>query len=141
MTASIDRSLSTPRTRRGRGTLAVVAGLLANIVLAFVIDQSLHSSGVYPPWGQPMSDRLFALATAYRIVIGVFGAWLVARLAPDRPMRHALVLGAIGFAISAAGTVVTAVAHNPALGPVWYPALLALAAPPASWLGATLHRR
>src|SRR6266404_8085901 len=33
----------------------------------------------------------FALATAYRIVYGIATSYLVARLAPDRPMLHALV--------------------------------------------------
>jgi hypothetical protein len=40
-----------------------------------------------------MGDALFLLATAYRIVYGVAGSYVTARLAPDRPMQHALALG------------------------------------------------
>jgi hypothetical protein len=35
------------------------------------------------------------------------GSYLAARLAPDRPMQHALVLGAVGLALSIAGAVGT----------------------------------
>jgi hypothetical protein len=57
----------------------------------------LHATGVFPPFGQPMADALFLLATAYRIVYGVAGCYLTARLAPDRPMRHALALGVVAL--------------------------------------------
>ncbi|HEX8849745.1 MAG TPA: hypothetical protein VF761_09450 [Gemmatimonadaceae bacterium] len=127
-------------SRRGRGTLAVLAGLIVNVVLGLGIDQILHVTGVYPPWGQPMSESLFALATAYRIVIGIASGWVVARLAPDRPVWHAVVLGAIGTVFSLAGGLATW-SRGPEFGPHWYPILLAASAIPASWLGARLHAR
>ena len=131
---------SPARVRRPfRGTLAVLAGLALNVVLGLGIDQILHVTGVYPPWGQTMSDSLFALATAYRLLIGVASGWLVARLAPDRPVWHAVVLGAIGFAISAVSVVATW-NRGAEFGPHWYPILLAVSAIPVSWLGAQLHR-
>src|SRR5882762_9275238 len=45
-------------------------------------DMVFHTTGTYPPWGQTMSDGLFLLATAYRIVYSVAGCYLVAWLAP-----------------------------------------------------------
>lgn len=137
---SIPFAATTPRARRPfRGTLAVLAGLLANVVLGLGIDEILHMTAVYPPWGQPMSDPLFALATSYRIAIGIFSGWLVARLAPDRPLWHALVLGVIGFVVSAGS--IAATWNRPELGPKWYPIVLALSAIPASVLGARMHAR
>jgi hypothetical protein len=103
--------------RRGRSVLAVLAGLVVIFVLSIGTDQILHATGVYPPWGQPMADSLFALATAYRIVYGVLGCWIAARLAPDRPMKHALILGLIGFVFSLAG-LVFAQKQGPELGPL-----------------------
>ena len=44
-------------------------------------------TGIYPPMGEIMSDRLFVLSTAYRIVYGIIGCCVTARLAPDRPMQ------------------------------------------------------
>ena len=125
--------------RRGRGTLAVFAGLLANVIPATLIDQVLHMTGIYPPWGQAMSDPLYMLAFGYRLVIAVWGGWLVARLAPDRPVRHAIVLGIIGVVISTAATIATW-NKGPEFGPKWYPIALVLISVPASWLGARLYR-
>lgn len=61
-------------------------------------------------------DRLFVLATAYRIVFSTFGSYLIARFAPNRPMRHALIGGIIGVILSAIGAAVTR-NHVPSLGP------------------------
>src|SRR4051812_6735210 len=94
-------------TERPRRTLrsigAVFAGLLFIFIVTTIVDIVLHAIGVFPPWGKPMPDALFGLATAYRIVISIAGCWIAARLAPSRPMGHALVLGAIGVVLSAIG--------------------------------------
>src|SRR2546425_413269 len=96
-------------TQRPRRVLrrigAVLAGLLAIFVLSTATDVALHATGVYPPWSERMSDALFLLALAYRIVYGVAGCYIAARLAPDRPMQHALALGAVGVVFSTAGAV------------------------------------
>ena len=85
-----------------------------------------------------MSDALFALATAYRTIFGVLGAYITARLAPSRPMMHALILGALGTVAAAAGAIAMW-DKMPAIGPKWY--ALALIAPrlPAAWLGGKLR--
>jgi len=63
-----------------------------------------------------MPGKLFLVATAYRMVYAVAGSYIAARLAPDRPMQHALVLGFVGLALSIAGAVATWNA-GPELGP------------------------
>jgi hypothetical protein len=133
-------TLGTAPRRRGRGTIAVLAGLAANVVLGLGTDQVLHATGVYPPWGQPMSEPLFGLATAYRIVYAVLGGYLTARVAPDRPMRHAIALGVVGVIVSTVGLVATWNA-GPAFGPKWYPIALVLVSIPCAWLGAKLYLR
>jgi hypothetical protein len=85
-----------------------------------------------------MSDPLFLLATAYRIAYGVAASYIIARLAPDRPMQHALVGGAIGLVVSIVGAVVTW-NHEPSLGPHWYPLALVVTALPCAWLGGKLR--
>jgi hypothetical protein len=86
---------------------AVLAGLLAIFALSLGTDVVMHATGVFPPWGEPMSDGLFVLATAYRTVFAIAGCYLAARLAPDSPMMHALVLGSVGVVLSTAGAVAT----------------------------------
>lgn len=132
--------LGLPPRRLGRGPVAVVLGLLAVVVLSLGTDQVLHVLKVYPPWGQPMYDSgLLGLALAYRCVYAVLGSYLAARLAPRRPMRHALVLGIVGLALSLVGLAATLITR--ALGPTWYPAALVLTALPCAWLGGVLEAK
>jgi len=100
------------------------------------VDVAFHRAGVYPPRGQSLTDNLPLLATSSGIVIGVGAAWLTARLAPDRPMQHALMLGYVGTVPELIGVVVT---WNLGLGPRWYPIALAVLAIPQCWLGARLY--
>lgn len=130
---------TTAPRRLGRSVFAVVAALAAVFVLSLGTDEILHLLRVYPPWGQRMSDPLFALATAYRVVFNVAGGYIAARLAPSAPMRHALALGIVGLVLSIGG-VVFAVA-KPELGPMWYPVVLLVVAVPCAWLGGAWYRR
>ena len=127
---------SLPRLWRSAG--AILIGLLAVVLLSLATDQLLHVINVYPPWGQPMnetSDNLLALA--YRCVYGALGSYLAARFAPRNPMRHAIILGVIGFVLSLLGAIATIPMK---LGPAWYPISLVVTALPCAWLGGRLHR-
>jgi len=117
---------------------AVLAGALVGIVLSLGTDAVLRATGVFPAPGRPMSDALFLLATVYRTVYGVAGAYVAARLAPARPMMHALVLGAIGLAVCIAGVVVTW-DKGPEFGPKWYPLALVVITMPQSWAGGKMR--
>jgi len=119
---------------------AVFAGLIVIFVLSTAVDVVLHATGVFPPWGNPMSDPLFALATAYRIVISIGGCYIAARLAPDRPMKHALALGVVGVVVSIAATIATW-NRGPEFGPKWYPIALVVVAMPCAWIGGKLAER
>jgi hypothetical protein len=126
-----------PRRPVLRSVGAVLAGLLATVVLSLGTDVVMYATGVFPPWGQRVGDALLLLATAYRTVFGVAGGYITARLAPDRPMQHALAGGLVGLAISIAGTVATWNA-GPAFGPRWYPLALVVLAMPTAWAGGKL---
>ena len=115
---------------------AVVAGVLFIIVVTTLVDLVLHAVGVYPPTGQPMTDRLAVLATAYRVVISVGGAWLTAKLAPEKPMKHALILGVVGTGLGLIGVIAT---WNLGLRPRWYAIALAVLAIPQCWAGGKLY--
>ena len=126
-----------PPRRTLRSVGAVLGGLLTVVAFDTGIDAVMHATGVYPPWGQPMAGTLFLLAMAYRMVDGIAGGYIAARLAPDRPMRHALILGAIGVVASTVGTVATW-NKGPEFGPHWYPLALVVIALPCAWLGGRL---
>jgi hypothetical protein len=117
---------------------AVLAGMLAGVILTIVTDIVLHAIGVFAPWGQPNGDGPLLLATAYRTVYGIAGSYIIAWLAPNRPMRHALVGGFIGLVVSILGAAVTW-NKGPAFGPHWYPLALIVLALPQAWAGGRLR--
>ena len=131
-------SLNSARVSWGRSVLAVVAGLVANVVLATATDFALVAAGVFPPLSEfgnaaAFSDSLLLLALVYRTIYGVFGCWLTARLAPRRPMAHSLALGGIGFVIGTVGAIVSWGEWTS-----WYSLAIIATTLPAAWLGARL---
>jgi hypothetical protein len=119
---------------------AVLAGMVVGIALTLGTDELLHIAGVFPPWGASMVgyDKALLLATAYRIVFNIASSYIVARLAPDRPMLLALIGGAVGFVVSIVGAIATW-NSGPAFGPHWYPVALIVTALPCAWIGGKLR--
>lgn len=123
---------------RLQSVVALLAGFAAVVVLSVATDAVFHMAGVYPANGAPMNEvGDNGLALAYRCVFGALGSYIAARLAPSRPMRHALILGLIGTALATLGVVAT---WNLNLGPHWYPIALVVTALPMAWIGGALHR-
>jgi len=117
---------------------AVVAGVLFVIVMTTIVDGVLHLVGFFPPMDQPIDDRQSLVATTYRIIISIAGAWITARLAPAKPMEHVLVLGIVGTMLGLIGVAAT---WTRGLGPRWYPVALAVLAIPQSLAGGWLYLR
>jgi hypothetical protein len=116
--------------RIGRSIVALLTGIFAGVVLTLVTDIVLHVTGVFPPWGKPTGDALLLLATAYRIPFTIVGSYVVARLAPDRPMQHALLSGIVGVFATTVGAITT---WDKGLGSHWYPLALIALAMPCAW--------
>jgi hypothetical protein len=121
-----------------RSILAVAASFAVVIVITLVTDAILHWTHFYPPLGEYTSGSKLTWATIYRTIYGVFGSYITARLAPRRPMKHALIGGAIGTVIATVGAVTTW-NHVPPLGPHWYPVALIIGALPTAWLGGKIR--
>jgi hypothetical protein len=129
----------TYRPRRiGRSIGALFAGFLTVVILSIGTDLALRAAGSFPLLGQPMSDTLFLMALTYRTIYGVVGSYMVARLAPYRPMYHALLSGVVGLVLSIVG-VVTTWSKGPEFGPKWYPLALVVTAIPCAWAGGKLQ--
>lgn len=114
----------------------VLFGFVLIGALSFGADAVLKSSipDAFDASGRVQSTSVLLLVMAYVGLFATSGCYLTARLAPARPMLHALVLGALGLAFNVAGTIAlwdTA--------PAWYHlASLALVMPYA-WLGGRLR--
>ena len=115
---------------------AGLAGIIVGAGLSFGTDFVLESAGVLPHGNLYVSAWLIWVVLLYRNVYNVLGFYIVARLAPNHPMRHALVLGVIGLILTITGAIVTA---NMNLGPAWYAWTLAALTLPSAWLGGRLY--
>ncbi len=132
-----DTSVASPQPRRMRQSLrALLFGFLVVVLFSTATDVALQAAGVFPKGEQRMSGALFLLALAYRTLFAIAGCYVAARLAPDRPMRHALGLGGVGLALSIAGSVAMW-----GTGPAWYNLGIVATAIPCAWVGGWLHER
>ena len=123
-----------------KSTIAVIAGFFTVVLASLASDQILHMLNVYPPWGQPMVNAgLNFLALSYRLLYTTLGGYITARLAPQHPLRHAVILGLIGLVPGVAGVVVSLSLQN--VGPVWYPIALVITGVPCTWIGGHLFQQ
>jgi hypothetical protein len=114
--------------------------MFVGILLTVGTDDLLHLARVFPPWGASMVgyDGALLLATVYRTIYNVGTSYITARLAPRRPMLHAMIGGFLGLAACIAGAVGTW-NKGPAFGPHWYPLALVVLALPSAWVGGKLR--
>ena len=122
--------------RIGRSIGALFAGFAVGIVLSVGTDLALHAAGVTPPSGEAMPDSMLLLAAAYRTLYGVIASYVVASLAPNRPMQHALLGGLVGMFVCILGAVET---WYGGMGSRWYSVALVVLAMPPAWVGGKLR--
>jgi hypothetical protein len=115
---------------------AVLAGLIFIGVTHTTIDAILENTGVLPKGHLNVGAGLILFVILYRAVFSLLGCYLAAKLAPNNPMKHALILGTIGTVLSAAGAIATADMN---IGPAWYAWTLAATALPLAWIAGKLY--
>lgn len=114
---------------------AVIAGFVAVFILSYGTDAILGVMGILPSGPLPLTGSEFLVLTVltYRNIYNVIGCYLTARLAPNHPMRHALILGILGFLGSIGGAL-----GGQGLAPAWYSWMLVVLSLPCAWLGGRL---
>jgi hypothetical protein len=117
---------------------AVVLGFVLIGVLSVSGDMVLRAvmPGAFDAEGAVGSTPVLLLVQAYVAVFAIFGCYAAARLAPNRPMAHALVLGVLGLVFNIAGSIARW-DHAPA----WYHVLAIALVMPYAWLGGRLRER
>lgn len=121
----------------GRSILAVVVGFLLIGALSVGADMLVRqlAPGAYD--GTRMTSVAWLVVTqAYVAVFAVLGCYVCARLAPDRPMQHALVLGALGLVFNIVGSYAR---WNDV--PVWYHVVALAMTMPYAYAGGWLRER
>ena len=114
---------------------AILAGFITVFVLSVVTDLVLEKIGIFPPSTQPEAYTWWMLlfALIYRSIYSLAGFYLAAILAPNRAMRHAIILGIIGTVFATLGAMA-----NWERSANWYPVLLVLVTLPCAWIGGKL---
>jgi hypothetical protein len=120
----------------GRSVVAIGAGFVVAVALSLGADRAVHHlwPGMYDATGRTDSVGLLTFTLAYVALFAVLGCYLAARLAPNRPMRHALLLGALALLVSVVGTFAAW-----ATAPAWYHVLALALVLPYAWLGGHLR--
>ncbi|NGP87111.1 hypothetical protein [Fodinibius halophilus] len=114
----------------------VIAGILITVIFSNGTDFVLEWLGVFPAIGQAEFDAwMFILAIIYRTIYSATAGYLVAALAPNRPMRHVIILGIIGTIAATLG-VLASISKGFV---VWYPIVLAVLAFPSVWVGGKMN--
>ncbi|MBI5373445.1 MAG: hypothetical protein HZA79_15585 [Sphingobacteriales bacterium] len=119
-----------------RSAAAITAGLLTGAVLSVLTDTLLEKTGIIieEPFREN-PDWVILGIVFYRALYGIAGTFVTARLAPDTPLRHVLILGTIGLIVGIAGAVIQW--HIP---PHWYPLSLIILTPVTTFLGYKLSK-
>lgn len=121
----------------GRSILAIVVGFVLVGLLSFGGDAAFRAAGLLPPAGERVTDvGMLLLTQVYVAVAAILGCYVCARLAPDKPMKHALILGALGFVFNVVGFAATW-----GQVPVWYNVLALALVMPYAWIGGRIRER
>jgi hypothetical protein len=115
---------------------AVCAGIIVGAVLSLFTDMILKNLEIIPRDNLWVGTPVILFVLFYRTIYNILGSYIVARLAPRRPMLHALIVGAIGTIVSIIGALATATMN---LGPAWYAWTLAALSLPSAWLGGKIY--
>jgi len=115
-----------------QSVLAVVGGFVLIGALSFGTGKLVQAAwpAQVDAAGTPTTTLMMIVQLLYVGVYATFGCWLAARLAPGRPMLHALVLGALGLALN----IPSAIAFRDSV-PAWYLVTGVLTTLLWAWLG------
>ncbi len=123
-----------------RSIVAIIAGFITVVILSIMTDIVLEAIKFFPPQDKPelYTGGLLLIAFIYRSIYTIAGGYITAMLAPNKPMRHAIILGAIGMVMGTLGAMANW--DKTAASGAWYPIALVVAAIPCTWLGGKLFK-
>lgn len=113
---------------------AILAGFITGAVLSIGADFLMEKQGVMSTENfkqTPLSILLFVIA--YRFIFNVIGCYITARLAPNKPMKHVIIIGIIGTVLSILGSLAMWDLAIP-----FYNITIILMSLPSAWLGGQL---
>lgn len=117
-----------------KSTGAILAGFILGAILSVGTDMTLNATSIMNMESfKENSVVVILMVIIYRFVFNVIGCYLTAKLAPNKPMKHALIIGVIGTVFALLGS---AAMWDKAVA--WYNISVILISIPSAWLGAKL---
>src|SRR5690349_1671498 len=92
------------RSSTVQSIIAVVVGFVVTGALIFGTTAAATAAmpGAFDARQAPTTTGMLLFMHVYVAIYATLGCWLAARLAPSRPMLHAMIVGALGVAVNAA---------------------------------------
>ena len=115
-----------------RSILAIVVGFVLIGALSFGMDAVVRNflPQEFSANGRVDNPAILLLTLGYVFIFAIMGCYLTGRLAPQNPMKHALILGVLGLIFNIIGTM-----SQWDTAPSWYHIVALLMVMPAAWLG------
>ena len=113
---------------------AILAGFAMGAALSISTDFILEKSEIMSLENfKDTSLGLLILVITYRFIFNVAGCYLTAKLAPNNPMKHVIIIGIIGTILSILGTIAMWDKAIP-----FYNIAIILISFPSAWFGGKL---
>jgi len=110
---------------------AILAGFLSGALLSIATDFIMEKSGMMSMENfKQSSPAIILFVIFYRFIFNVIGCYLTARLAPNKPMKHVIIIGIIGTVLSILGSIAMWEYAIP-----FYNITIILMSLPSAWLG------
>ena len=118
-----------------RSALAVLAGFLLIAFLSFAVDALARAAlpGSFGPDGRVTSTGTLLFYVSAAVAYTIAGGYATGRLAPSRPVRHAIWLGVVGLVVGVAASL-----SLWSTAPAWYHVLGWVLVVPSALVGGRL---
>lgn len=113
---------------------AVLAGFVLGAVLSVGADFLMDKMGIMSMENFKQTPFLIiCVIIVYRFIFNIIGSYLAARLAPNKPMKHVIIIGIIGTVLSLLGSFAMWDKAIP-----FYNVAIILISLPSAWFGGQL---
>ena len=121
-----------------KGIGAILLAFVDSALLSILTDYLLEAIGVLPnPEKGLFETWAILLVLFYRGAYTILAGFIVAKVAPNKPMLYAVILGIIGTTITVISNSRPEVADK---APLWYGYTLAAITIPCLWLGVRIKQ-
>lgn len=113
---------------------AILAGFVLGAALSIGTDFLIEKSGMMSMENfKDTSFGILVLVITYRFIFNITGCYLTAKLAPNNPMKHVIIIGIIGIVLSILGAIAMWDKAIP-----FYNIAIILISLPSAWIGGKL---